>query len=145
VIRGEDHVLVHIDELEPAGVPRDEGWKQMDIRFFDGATSGSENTCLFRTVFPPGAAHERHFHPNADEFVYVISGRAGVGAGEEEHAAGPGSIQFIPAGKVHWLRNLDQNEPVELVGLYVGGASLEAAGYEYVGEITEEYRKAGAG
>ena len=55
MIRGEDHVLVHIDELEPAGVARDEGWKQMDIRFFDGAMSGSENTCLFRTVFPPGA------------------------------------------------------------------------------------------
>ena len=144
MIRNDDHTLVHVDELEPAGVAREDGWRKMDIRWFDGSLTGSENACLFRTVFPPGAAHERHYHPNADEFIYVVSGRAALGTEDEEHAAPAGSIDFVRAGKVHWLRNLDENEPVEVVGLYIGGASLEEAGYEYVGEITEEYRKADA-
>ena len=145
MLKNENHAMVHEDELEPAGVSRDDGWREMDIRFFDAALSGSENATMFKTVFAPAAAHERHYHPNADEFLYVISGRAGVGAEGEEYAAEAGSIQFIPAGKVHWLRNLDENEEVHLVGLYIGGKTLEEAGYVYIGEITEEYRKADAG
>jgi quercetin dioxygenase-like cupin family protein len=81
-------------------------------------------------VFPPGAAHEAHRHPNADEFFYVIRGRALLGAEQEEHEAGPGTVEFVPAGKVHWLRNLDSSEPVEVVGGYLGVGSLEEAGYQ---------------
>ena len=138
----DDHTMVHTDDLEPAVVESDEGWKQMDIRFFDGPISGSENTTFFKTVFEPGAAHERHYHPNADEFIYVISGRAALGTENHEHVATAGTIDFVPAGKVHWARNFDDKEPVHLVGLYIGGRTLEDAGYEYVGEITEEYRTA---
>jgi quercetin dioxygenase-like cupin family protein len=145
LIRTENHTLTNIeDDVAVAGVSPDQGWKQMRIRFFDGEASGSENCCMFRASFPPGAAHERHFHPNADEFFYLISGRAAVGAGDEEHVAERGTVQFIPAGKVHWLRNLDPDEGVEVVGIYVGGRTLEEAGYEYVGEIEPRYRKAGA-
>jgi quercetin dioxygenase-like cupin family protein len=145
MIRSDEQLLVHVDELEPAPVRREEGWQDMDIRFITGELSGAETSCLFRARFPAGARHERHFHPNADEFFYVLSGRAAVGAGEEEHVATPGTVQFIPAGVVHWLRNLGETEPVEVVGVYVGGASLEEAGYEYAGEITEEYRTADVG
>jgi len=142
VIRDENQTLLNVEELEPAPVAREDGWRDMTIRFLDGSVSGSSNGCMFRTTFGPGAAHERHFHPNADEFLYVISGRAAAGAGEEEHEIGPGTVQFIPAGTTHWLRNLDDRAPVELVGIYVGGANLEEAGYEYVGEVTDAYRQA---
>jgi quercetin dioxygenase-like cupin family protein len=136
VIRSDDHFLVNIlEEIEPEGVAPADGWRGIRIRFLDGPVSGSSNTCLFRATFPPGAAHERHLHPNADEFFYLISGRAAVGAGDEEQVVGAGAVQFVPAGKVHWLRNLDAEEPVEVVGVYVGGASLEEAGYVYAGEI----------
>jgi quercetin dioxygenase-like cupin family protein len=138
----DDHTMVHVDDLKPAGVASDEGWKEMDIRFFDGSITGSKNACLFRTIFTPDAAHERHFHPNADEFIYVVSGRAALGTESHEHVATAGTIDFVPAGKVHWARNLDENEPLEIVGLYIGGNSIEEAGYEFVGEITEEYRTA---
>jgi quercetin dioxygenase-like cupin family protein len=95
---------------------------------------------MFRTVFPPGAAHERHLHSRADEFFYVISGRAAAGAGDREQEAVAGTLQWIPRGIVHWLRNLDAVEPVVLVGAYVGAGSLEDSGYEFVSEITDEYR-----
>jgi quercetin dioxygenase-like cupin family protein len=145
LIRTVNHTLTNIeDDVDLAGVTRDQGWKGIRIRFFEGEASGSENCCMFRAHFPPGAAHERHFHPNADEFFYLISGRAAVGAEDEEHVATPGTVQFVPAGKVHWLRNLDRVEPVEVVGIYVGGRTLTEAGYEYVGEIAPEHMKASA-
>jgi quercetin dioxygenase-like cupin family protein len=145
LIRTEHHTLANIeDDVDVASVAADQGWKQIRIRFFEGEDSGSSNCCMFRASFPPGAAHERHFHPNADEFFYVIAGRAAVGAEDEEHVAVPGTVQFVPAGKVHWLRNLDREKPVEVVGIYVGGRTLEEAGYEYVGEIEEQHMKATA-
>jgi quercetin dioxygenase-like cupin family protein len=145
LIRTEHHTLTNIeDDVDVARVSADQGWKQIRIRFFEGQDSGSGNCCMFRASFPPGAAHERHFHPNADEFFYVIRGRAAVGAEDEEHVAAPGTVQFVPAGKVHWLRNLDPEEPVEVVGIYVGGRTLEEAGYEYVGEIEQQHMKASA-
>lgn len=145
LIRTEHHTLMNIeDDLDVAGVTADQGWRRMRIRFFEGATSGSGNCCMFRATFPPGAAHERHFHPNADEFFYVIGGLAAVGAEDEEHLAAPGTVQFVPAGKVHWLRNLDPDQPVDVVGIYVGGRSLEEAGYEFVGPIESEHMKVDA-
>ena len=142
MIRTEHHTLANIEnDVDVARVGADEGWKQIRIRFFEGQVSGSRNCCMFRASFPPGAAHERHFHPNADEFFYVIGGRAAVGAEDEEHVAVPGMVQFVPAGKVHWLRNLDPEQPVEVVGIYVGGRTLEEAGYEYVGEIEQQHMK----
>jgi quercetin dioxygenase-like cupin family protein len=140
VIQNDDHLLLDEGELESAPVRRADGWKDINIRFITGELSGARTSCLFRATFEPGAAHERHHHPNADEFFYLIGGRAAVGAGDEEYEMQPGMIQFIPAGKVHWLRNVG-DEPVNVVGIYVGGSSLEEAGYVYVGEVTDEYRK----
>jgi quercetin dioxygenase-like cupin family protein len=145
LISTEHHTLTDIEnDIDVARVTADQGWRQIRIRFFEGEDSGSSNCCMFRASFPPGAAHERHFHPNADEFFYVIGGRAAVGAEDEEHVALPGTVQFVPAGKVHWLRNLDLEKSVEVVGIYVGGRTLEEAGYEYVGEIEQQHMTATA-
>jgi len=134
--------VVHVDDVDPAPVRLADGWRDMDIRFVvTSDRSGSDEITFFRTVFPPGAAHERHLHTNADEFLYVISGSAAIGAGDREHPAPAGTVQYIPRGVVHWLRNLDPDEPVYLVGGYVGAGSLEASGYEFVSEITPEYRQ----
>ena len=136
MLRTEKHYLAHVDEITPAPVPLDKGWRDMDIRFIATRDlTGSDAICLFRTVFPPGAAHDKHVHPHADEFLYVIRGRAGAGCGEEEFEVGPGSVQLVPRGQVHWLRNLDPERPVELVGGYLGVGSLDEAGYDFVGPV----------
>lgn len=135
MLRNENHFMVHVDEVAPRRVAADEGWKAMDIRFLLPEDVAAEGVCLFRTVFGPGAAHEKHYHPNAAEFLYVVRGRAGVGAGEEEYVAEAGSVQVIPAGAVHWLRNLGADEEAEVVGGYLGVRSLEEAGYEFVGHL----------
>ena len=59
------------------GLREDEGWIDMRVQFLiDERSAGSSELVLGRTVLPPGARHERHRHPNCDEFLVVISGRA---------------------------------------------------------------------
>jgi quercetin dioxygenase-like cupin family protein len=135
------HFQIHVDDMKPADVQTDEGWLKMDIRFLiSDQSGGARNCCLWRTIFPPGAAHERHLHPNAEEILHVLRGRGAGGAEEEEHEVTPGVAQYIPAGKVHWKRNLSDTEELEIVGIY-SAPSLDAAGYVFVSEITDEYRQ----
>jgi quercetin dioxygenase-like cupin family protein len=136
------HYQAHVDEVDPAPVRREEGWRNMDIRWIvSSENAGAREICFWRTVFPPGAAHERHLHPNAAEVLYVIRGRGAAGTEDEEHEVTPGTVQYIPVGAVHWLRNLDDSEELEIVGCYAPAGSLEDAGYEFVSEITDEYRQ----
>jgi quercetin dioxygenase-like cupin family protein len=138
------HLQVAVEDVEPAPVTAEDGWRKMDIRFMiDSDNAAGTRVCWWRTIFPPGAAHERHYHPHADEVLYVLRGRGGAGTDENEHEIGPGDAQFIPAGAVHWLRNLDDENELEIVGCYSPTGSLEEAGYVYIGEITDEYRQAG--
>jgi quercetin dioxygenase-like cupin family protein len=139
-----EHFQVNVSEVEPAPVERADGWRNMDIRFMvRGDNAGSSGICWWRTIFPPGAAHERHFHPNAAEVLYVIRGRGAAGTEDEEHEVTPGTAQYIPAGAVHWLRNLDDREELEIVGCYAPAGSLEDAGYEFVSDILDEHRQVG--
>jgi quercetin dioxygenase-like cupin family protein len=132
MVRSDAHFMTHVDEVEPAPVRPEQGWRGVDIRFvITRDVAGTGSVCLFRALFPAGAAHEAHRHPNADEFFYVIRGRALLGAEGEQHQAGPGTVEFVPAGRLHWLRNLGSSEPVEVVGGYLGVGSLEEAGYEF--------------
>ncbi|HZV49676.1 MAG TPA: cupin domain-containing protein [Candidatus Dormibacteraeota bacterium] len=128
-------LLVHVDEVPSAPVRDEEGWHGLDIRFLVGEERGGvRSACLFRTLFPAGAAHRPHRHPRADEVLYVVRGRATVGAEGEEREVPAGTAQFVPAGAVHWLRNQGA-ETVEVVGAYLGVGSLAEAGYEPVPEV----------
>lgn len=136
------HFQLHYNEMEPAPVKGEDGWRNMDIRFLvNKDNAGATDVCFWRTIFPPGAAHERHYHPHAAEVLYVIHGRGAAGTGAEEHEITPGTAQYIPAGAVHWLRNLAADDELEIVGCYAPGGSLEDAGYVFVSDITDEYRQ----
>jgi mannose-6-phosphate isomerase-like protein (cupin superfamily) len=138
IVKNEDNFLVHVSDVSPAPVTADRGWRKMDIRFIlRDDLSGHSSVCFFRTLFEPGAAHEIHTHPGADEFLYVVRGRCMVGAGDDEFEAGPGSLQFIPKGKKHWLRNVDSFELVEIVGGYAGVGSLQDAGYDFIAHLAD--------
>ena len=48
----------------------DEGWIDMRVQFLiDARDAGSDGLVVGRTVLEPGARHERHRHPNCDEFL----------------------------------------------------------------------------
>jgi uncharacterized RmlC-like cupin family protein len=66
-------VVVASTEPDP-GLPH-RGWVDMDVRWLvTKETVGSTKTVFGVTFFPPGAKHEIHRHPNAEEVEYLMSG-----------------------------------------------------------------------
>ena len=49
-----------------------------------------------------------------------------------------GSSHFIPRGGTHWLRNLSEAVPIEVVGVYLNAGNLKESGYVFEGEVTEK-------
>jgi len=142
---------VSIDDVKPAAAAKsDIGFANMDIRFLiTDKTAGATELSLFRTVFPPGfSAHQKHIHVDMEEVIFGIRGRGVLGMEEpdgkaDEYEISPGVAVFIPKNYVHWFRNLDQNEEVEICGVYSApdAGEYKPEDYKYLGEITERDKK----
>lgn len=112
------------------GLRADEGWIDMQVQFLvDARSAGTDELVVGRTVLPPGARHERHRHPNCDEFLVVLSGRGEVYTDEGEEPSQAGDVLFTPAGHWHGFNNTSDEEVVLFWG-WRGAGSLEQAGYE---------------
>lgn len=130
-------LMVHLDDVLPEIMDRGEGWLVSDFRLPIGRTNGSSST-LFRAHFLPGAVHKKHRHDNCEEIYYVISGRGFAGAGSDRVEVHGGHFHYIPSGVEHWLYNIGETEPIEVVGIYVGAGSVAETGYVYMGDVTED-------
>ncbi len=112
------------------GLPRDEGWIDMQVQFLiDAAGAGSDDFLLGWTVLPPGARHDRHLHRHADEFFIVLQGSGRIYTDDGTEAAGEGDVVWTPRGHWHGFDNTG-DEDVILVWGWSGCGSLEASGYE---------------
>jgi quercetin dioxygenase-like cupin family protein len=112
------------------GLREDEGWVDMQVQFLvDERTAGSSRLVVGRTVLPPGARHERHRHPNCNEFLVVMSGRGEIYTDGRTEPSSAGDVIFTPAGHWHGFNNTS-DEDVLLIWGWEGAGSLEAAGYE---------------
>jgi quercetin dioxygenase-like cupin family protein len=112
----------------------DEGWVDMRVQFLiDEASTGSSELVVGRTVLPPGARHERHRHPNCDEFLVVLAGRGEVYTDDGREPADEGDVIFTPAGHWHGFDNTSGDDVLLLWG-WRGAGSLAAAGYELPGD-----------
>lgn len=109
----------------------DDGWIDMEVRWLITADSvGSKQTVVGRTVLRPGAKHDIHRHPNAEEWEYIVSGTALKHIGDETVRLEAGDVAYVPANVFHGLENASDTEPVVTIWGYSGAASLEEAGYE---------------
>lgn len=129
-------IHVHIDEVKPARMDAKEGWSITDFRLPIGRHNGSPTT-LFWARFMPGAQHRKHRHENCEELYYVVRGRGLAGAGPDRAEVRGGHAHYIPKGVEHFLCNVSETEPLEVIGLYVGAGSVEETGYVFSGEVTE--------
>lgn len=112
------------------GLSRDEGWINMQVQFLiDQKSMGSDKLLIGWTVLPPGARHDKHRHPNADEFFIVIQGRGFIYTDAGREPSAKGDVIFTPRGHWHGFDNTG-DEDVVLVWGWSGAGSLEAAGYE---------------
>lgn len=88
---------------------------------------GMSATMLY---FAPGQGHARHNHPDAEQIIFIISGKAHQivelteeqGGEKIERTIGPGSLVHIPKGAYHstfcagW-------EPVRILAVYSPGGT----------------------
>ena len=112
------------------GLREDEGWIDMRVQFLiDARTAGSEDLVVGRTVLPPGARHERHAHPNCEEFLVVLAGDGEIYTDDGREPAGEGDVIFTPRNHWHGFDNTSDSDVLLLWG-WSGAGSLDAAGYE---------------
>lgn len=112
------------------GLREAEGWVDMQVQFLiDERTAGSTELVVGRTLLPAGARHERHRHPNVNEFLVVMRGSGEVYTDEGTEPAAEGDVVFTPAGHWHGFNNTSSDD-VLLIWGWQGAGSLAAAGYE---------------
>jgi quercetin dioxygenase-like cupin family protein len=119
-----------LDEIPVDQVNTEEtGWDNMVVKWIvTRDTVGSDSHVVGLTVFPPGARHHHHRHPNAEEAQYLIKGSGIARLGDVDIEQGPGDTVFVPRNEVHGFWNNTDEETV-MIWTYGGAASLEEAGF----------------
>ncbi len=69
-----------------------------------GLTEADE-LLLVRVNMPPGKAHQFHRHPEMEEIIYVISGKAEQWVEDQHQILGPGEMAHIPKDVIHGTYN----------------------------------------
>jgi quercetin dioxygenase-like cupin family protein len=132
---------VRVDAFQPDGsLKAEDGWIDMNVKFLITQDSVNSHQTVFGiTIFPPGAKHDIHRHPRAEETEYIVEGNGVARVGDDDVAMGPGDIVFVPANDYHGFYNTSATERAVMVWCYGGAASLAQAGY-----ITEAEDRADA-
>ena len=65
----------------------------------------AEQLLLVRVHMPPGKSHQFHTHPELEEIIYVLEGRAEQWVDREHRTLAAGEMAHIPRGVVHGTYN----------------------------------------
>lgn len=76
--------------------------------------TAAEHLQLVRVLMPPGKGHAFHRHPDLEEIIYVLEGRAEQWVGQECRHLQAGDIAHIPKGLVHATHNVSDRTLVFL-------------------------------
>ncbi|MEE8109551.1 MAG: cupin domain-containing protein [bacterium] len=77
----------------------------------------AENFHLVLGTLEKGAEAKRHSHPDLEQGMYVLEGRALIDIEGEIKEAGPGSVVFFPVGVPHRIEAVSE-EPTRLLIVY---------------------------
>lgn len=72
---------------------------------------------LVRVTMPAGAAHQFHRHPEMEELLYVLEGRAEQWVGSENRVLNAGELAHVPRNEVHGTYNIFRERLVFLAVL----------------------------
>ena len=78
-------------------------------------TVGAKKIKVKITEWLPGHVHKTHIHPDQEEVIFVLSGKAMAETEEERRKIGPGSVVFIGAGESHTTWNLSDAESLRAI------------------------------
>src|SRR5258705_12636614 len=87
------------DVPKVGGLSAKDGWVNMQVQFLiDQKTANSDKLLIGWTVLPPGARHDKHRHPNCDEFFVVIKGNGHIYTDTGREPSSKGDGIFTPRG-----------------------------------------------
>ena len=87
----------------------------------------------------PGAMREMHWHPNADEWSFVIRGRARVTVFASSATARTfdytaGDVGIVPRNMGHYIQNLSDEEPLEMLEIFRAASFQDFSLAQWLGE-----------
>jgi quercetin dioxygenase-like cupin family protein len=82
-----------------------------------GEFSDLQGLAFGEATFPAGGGHGPHRHPNAEEILYVLRGRALQGVSDEERELHPGDVAPVRRGELPRTRSIG-DEPLVLLVLF---------------------------
>lgn len=111
---------------------RNEPIKDLDgasrLILIDEDTVGAEDITFGYSKFEPHTSiHKKHAHIEAEEIMYILSGKGITGIKDEERELKAGETLWVPRGELHWFYN-PYDEPCEFLFIYTR-SSLKKAGY----------------
>src|SRR3954451_20351305 len=83
------------------GLPRDDGWVDMQVQFLVDKKSAGADHVVGGTVLKAGASHERHRHHNCDEFFIVLKGHGHIISAKGLEPSVQGDVVYSPRGCWH--------------------------------------------
>ena len=99
-----------------------------ELRWFTSAELGNSRTMTTGiAILKLGQSNPRHFHPNCDEILHVISGRIRHTMNEVTVELNPGDTVSIPQGVMHNATNIGTEDAVLAVSF--SSAYREAVGH----------------
>ena len=72
-----------------------DGWHLLD----------SQSLSVIEECIPAGGGEERHYHSQAQQFFYILSGVAEITISEKVFTVAAGNGLHVPAKSIHALRN----------------------------------------
>lgn len=101
-------------------------WGQ--LRWFTSAELKNSRTMTTgMAIIAPGQSNPRHFHPNCDEILHVISGKISHTMNEVTVVMEAGDTVSIPQGVLHNATNIGDTDA--MLGISFSSAYREAVGY----------------
>lgn len=73
---------------------------------------------VFETTLAKGQAIQPHYHPDAEELYYILSGKSLMHIEDEKREVETGDVVYIPPKKAHSLQNTS-SAPVRFITLTV--------------------------
>ena len=99
------------------------------LRWFTSAEMGNTRTMTTGVaVIKPGQSNPRHYHPNCDEILHVISGKIRHTMNEVTVEMNTGDTVSIPQGVLHNATNIGGDDAV--LAISFSSAYREAVGYD---------------
>ena len=94
----------------------------------------------------PGSMREMHWHPNADEWSFIISGRARVTVFAAEGNARTfdffaGDVGIVPRNMGHFIENLSDDEPLEVLEIFRADQFQDFSLFQWMGETPQRLVK----